>query len=535
MIAHPRRSTRKVATASLPTHDHEKDYAAFLMGVRETFAAHATSPLFTTDAADLFDLYLDALPADRQIHTCTACRRFVKEYGALVTITDDGQTIPIMWDRCPDFYRLSVLTLSKAVRRAKVTGPWFSKEPIWGIPHTGSWSHLAVDARNVATFRDRLRTPKQVMAAKREDYRTVTMALTDFTPPMLSEALRLFETDSLHRSERFRAPLKWLFDLHTQRAKAKGKARDNILWLAIATAPDGFCHPRASVIGSLLEDIAAGKRFEDVRASFNAKVGGLVYQRPQVAPAAGNIAAAEKIIEHLGIALSLERRFARLDELVTIWKPSPVFEARSGGGVFRHLAPKEFTSVPSLDIPSITMTWAKFIGILPTSEQIDLLVPYGNANFSAFLTAASQTAPPILRWDHEESRNPVSQYVYHGGSPASSWRLHAGAWCVVTGIAKRANMWGDKPSPHLGDGVTMILQGAVDTRTGQGNALFPEILRDDLHQVRSTIEAYSKRAEITGTEDASACGLAFGTKDIGAVVRVLSSGRWTNYKIDRWD
>ena len=50
--------------------------------------------------------------------------------------------------------------------------------------------------------------------------------------------------------------------------------------------------------------------------------------------------------------------------------------------------------------------------------------------------------------------------------------------------------------PHLGGGVTLVLRGAADTRTGQGNALFPATLRDDLHQIRATVEAYSRAAMI---------------------------------------
>ena len=44
----------------------------------------------------------------------------------------------------------------------------------------------------------------------------------------------------------------------------------------------------------------------------------LKYQRPQVTPGTGNVARAEEIVEKLGIATSLKRRFARLEELQTI-------------------------------------------------------------------------------------------------------------------------------------------------------------------------------------------------------------------------
>lgn len=528
---HPRRSPRKVASASLPKHDHEKDYGALLVGIQETFDAHIGdgSRLFTTDAAHLFGAFLDGLPGERLIHTCSACRRFVKEFGGLVAITEDGQTIPVMWDACPDFYRMSVLSLSKAVRRARVTGPYLSATRTWGIPHTGNWTHMAVDATPAAKYRDRLLTPKQAMAAKREDYRTVAAALADFTQPMLREALRLFETESVHRSEKFIAPVQWLLDLHTKRAALKGPVRDNVLWRAIASAPDGFCHPRSSVIGSLLEDIAAGKPFEAVRSAFNAKVHGLIYQRPQAAPAAGNIAAAEKIVEALGISASLPRRFARLEDLETTWIPSPSKPVPQAG-VFGHLKPKGNAS-PTLNIPPVTMTWTKFSGLLTSAEKMEYLVDHGAFKGIALTAPVDSEAPALFKWP-----NKIAWYVHGHPSPASVWNLLANHWTPVSAVVALPTMWGDNPQPHLGEGFVLVLNNCQDTRRGGGNGLFPECLKGELHQVRSTVEAYSRSAELEGRDEASGCGRDIRKgQPIGATVRILNGVVWTTYHIDRWD
>ncbi|MFK5282546.1 hypothetical protein ACI3PL_23585, partial [Lacticaseibacillus paracasei] len=54
--------------------------------------ANGTKPLFTTDAEDLWGLYLGTFadPTERQYHNCHACRQFVERFGALATIGDDG-------------------------------------------------------------------------------------------------------------------------------------------------------------------------------------------------------------------------------------------------------------------------------------------------------------------------------------------------------------------------------------------------------------------------------------------------------------
>ncbi len=69
------------------------------------------------------------------------------------------------------------------------------------------------------------------------------------------------------------------------------------MWRLIASAPDGFCHPRASMIGVLLDAIAVGMSFDAIKSHFNEKVYPLLYQRPQAPPSAGNIAIAEATIE----------------------------------------------------------------------------------------------------------------------------------------------------------------------------------------------------------------------------------------------
>ncbi len=538
MINHPRRSrARATAAVALADHDHEADYAMLLATVTATFKA-ATGPLFTTNAADLFDLYLRNLPDERDVHTCTACRRFVETFGALVTIAENGRSASAVWcaEDAPAFYRGAIKAMQSEVQRARVTGPFLSSEPRYGMPKTGMWTHFAVTPVRSAIYKHALLSPGQAMAAKREDFRTVASALADFTPPMLTEALRLLEAEKLARSERFIAPVRWLLDLHTARSGAKdARMRDNLLWSAIATAPEGYCHPRASMVGSLLDDIAAGLAFQDVKARFDAKMHPLQFQRPQAAPAAGAIAAAEKLFETMGLAPALERRIARLDEIDAIWTPDAPKAPAKGGGVFGHLAPKGETAGHGVSgMPAVTMTWDKFSRtVLPGASAMEVYVP-AHGHFIGMTTAVHPDAPPILRWDRENDRNPVAWYLWHGGSPASQWGLRTG-WAKVEALSLLPTMWGDHPAPHLGEGVVIVIDGACDTRSA-GSHLFPETLREELHGVRSVIEAHSKQGSCGPPEGPAACGLDLrkgGKADY--VLRVTTPTGKTDYRIDRWD
>lgn len=433
----------------------------------------------------------------------------------------------------PVFYQAPVAAMRDAVQRAAVTGVFLTAATTLGRPAAGGWRHLSA-VPGGAPFSHPLRTAAQAAAAKREDFRTVSAALTDLTPAMLDQALRLLQADTLDMSERFIAPVRWLRGLRRELQGAP-RLRDNRLWRAIASAPEGYCHPRGSVVGSLLQDIAEGRPFAEVKLRWNAKVHPLHYQRPQAAPSAGNIADAERIIARLGIADSLHRRFARLDEVEALWRPRPADMGPAPDGVFAHIRPK--ARVAALSLPPVVMTWDKFARtVLPAAEAIEARIPGDPGPYMALTTAGHADAPPILRWDEAGRRNPVSLYVYPDGSPAAQWRLQVGAWHRVTAVTAFPNLWRPKPRPYLGEGAVLLLEGAMDTRTHTGAGLFPSFLREELAPVRATIEAYSRQADVGGRAEGSACGLFLTRRgQLHAALRVALDGQVMECLIDRWD
>lgn len=448
-----------------------------------------------------------------------------------MSIDDDGKTVPIMWAspdmRLSEHYGPAIIGLAERVARAKIVSAFYSSKKTWGEPVTGKWTHYSVTPPASMVHKALATTAGQKMAASKERRRIIVEALKDFSPALLDEALRVLKADAVTQAERFVAPLQWLRDLHD---RPKGREGVNLLWLAVSIAPEGFCHPRAGMTGSLLEDIAEGMPFEKVQSRWNAKMHPLQYQRPQAAPAAGAIKAAEELVAKLGIGPSLERRFARLDEVKTIWRPVASETPAPSGGIFSHLKAKNVQEVQSLAIPAQRMTWHKFKNTaLKPAHRLQLHVPY-RGDFVAMLTAQNPDAPPIIKWDTEENPYPVSSYRYHTGSNASTWGLLPNTLAEVTAICPKPSAFDDADP-----GVILILEGAKDSRTNQGNALFPEILKSDLHGVRSVIEAYSKHAVIGGVEDASACGLGVGKGDLGFTIRAYDGKSWLDYKIDRWD
>lgn len=524
-------------------------YLALHGGLRSIFSAPTT--VFTTDAVGLWGAFLGSIPrARRQHYNCRACQRFIERFGGLVEIGDAGEKRPALWRwaKAPAFFADSIQALDKRVSKARVTGVFLCDDPVWGLESNlspkaegGTWTHLHCKPPAVMIHKpSAVLSTSQAMAEKIQDHGTLSRGLAEFPLDVVKQAHTLLTSGALYRSEKCTGVAKWLLDLHVSR-EAHKSGRENLTWLAVALAPPGWCHVRSTIIGTLLEDIAAGKAFDAIKAAFDAKMSPLQYQRPQAAPSSGQIAAAEQVIAKLASAGALERRYARLDEVLAhaIWKPEPAPATAEApmGGIFGHLKPD--AKPTQVEVPPQTMTWDKFARtVLPDAERIEMLVPGGIASFFAFVTATNPDAPPILQWDGDDARNPVSWYLYASGSVAAAWSLQAFRWAEVEAITPQPSAWRQQTT-HQGEGAYFILKGCRDaTPKAAGLGLFPEILKSEYHGVRAVIEAHSSARELTGADAASACGLCMqksATRGWGQVVRVSAKGSTLSYRIDRWD
>lgn len=524
-------------------------YPQLLASIRNKFddiVLNRNEPLFTTDAFGLYDLFLDNLsPEARQYYNCRTCRKFVEQYGGLVYIDmNNGSLHQALWDEkaTPPFFRKAVSEICKRVQKSNVTGVFVPSGMHLGVEHTGSWNHMSVSLPANRVFYNELKTADQMFSEKREDFRILFDYAKRYSRKSLDTvrtAINYLDSGVLYRGEKFIPQAKWfLAVLQDFLGTRKWK---NLVWRRAATAPAGWCHIGNSVLGALIDDIAEGYSFNEIKARFESKMDPAQYQRPQAAPAEGNIARAESIVAKLGIENSLKRRFARLDEIKTLWKPSST-EMKSPTGVFKNVKPKRSYCLDVQPIgKSVTMTWEKFRRkVLPSALKIEYFVKPQNESYGAIVTAQDLSAPPIIKWDSSNNRNPASWYVYVGGSSPLRWDLSTNGYVDVTGISLQPSMWDDESDVYgNGKSVFFILNGAKDTGyRSSGAALFPGVLKSDLREVRSTIEAYSKTAVLGGYDTASACGLRLQSnsrESWNALFRVTTDNGIAFYCLDRWD
>jgi hypothetical protein len=345
-------SDRTSVVASLEVDEQYGDLEAAIAG------ALSVGPLFQTDADpdDLWIAYLDSIQEDRRQHyNCHCCRHFIQRYGGLVTIEANGRQRSALWAfQPPQFFQQSVESLHSLVKKAKVTGVFLSPDATLGTVRTKEWTHLA--ARNPNPHANKLHTAGQVAAEKLEDYKMLCRGLADYSRDALEQAVRVLKADAVYRSEKALGIAEWFLKLHTA-IRDNPKAKRNLTWLAVATAPPGFCHVRSTMISTLLDDIVAGLPFDDIARRWKDKMHPLQYQRPTAAPKEGAIKQAEELVAKLGLERSLLRRYATLDDvLAKLWVPREP-ESSKTGGVFDHLRGQKAAVI---ELPTTKITWEKF-------------------------------------------------------------------------------------------------------------------------------------------------------------------------------
>ena len=538
--------------------------------VSASFEVTSGEPLFTTEAlgGSLWQMFLGSLPPHiRQAYSCNTCRRFVEQFGGLVTINPkDGSTSPAMWQDDPNrpvpvAFLQSFSRLFYAVEGATVTGVFMIDNKLQdqpkafpthlGVPQTGPWRHFAVDAmkggKGHVFFSAGGKTASQRAAELAQDFQGLKRALEEYSPAQITEAVRMLDSGELYRSEVALETAKWFMALKrsvTHPAKQTVAQKDNKVWRAVALAPVGFAHIRAGVLGTLLQDIQDGLKRDIIVERWREKLDPTRYRRMTAPPKAGQIARAEGLVEKMGLAPALKRRFAKLADIAEwIWRArSRADDPKGGAGVFDHLMPRQrrsaIVNLPDSGVAT-TMTFEKFRSkVLPEALAIEFLTRREPDSFIALTTAQDAEAQPLLQWDREP-RNPVSWFMYLSGSPANYWGLPMETWIRVAGVTRLPARWFG--AQYSGDGGIFVLDGACPRDYGDsGTNIFPEHLRGELHEVRSTIEAFSKGDKLDGYGEEAAIGIdlrASADRRYGSSVRlrVTTALGVSFYDIDRFD
>lgn len=512
----------------------------------------------------LWRIYLDGFnKEDQQFFNCSVCRRFIQRFGALVYVDTDGRLISPIWRALLDnpVYGKSAAALMAVVENTRIERAFYCEDRIpekcndaGGFPHLG-----------LSLPYDILQSHGTKGGARKKDHRfnLVTRFLRgdrDCKPASmgaLAQALQFFDSDKAVNAEGYKKMTAWLIRHHTH--PRDGFVRHiaaNTLRLAVCEVPEGWCHPRSGVFSEVYRMILDNCSYEDILRRYLEMTRGDNYMRAKKEAPRGQLMNAAKIFDKLGITQALYRRALKPEEVVAFWTPSQeeadqAQQAQSQSKnpfeeILRLREPKE--EVAQLDIPPKEMSWKKFVReILPNAKRVFILTPMGESGYTMLTTQAREDAPPILKWDRPERRNPISSVSFTQGSPAYWWGLKAGEWVEVYAISKCHQSWTMEEGEYRdGRADWIFLKGAfvsdrMPVKSSMGACLFPNTLNPDLHEVRSAIEMYnnrhSKMEGIEGDAEVAVCLPVWSDPGLAVdwILRVDDGTIQSQYRISRWD
>lgn len=533
--------------------------------------------IFMTDVdADVIQAAFLSGFTDDQIkrNTCSCCLDFIRRYGRLVFIEKDQDgkfnQVSAMWeaiDKVDPYFHASFKAMKELVEKANIEAVWYSRFETLGQIELNTFNHLQVQRAIVPKF-SIAKTPGQAISESREDYRILSEALgfskrrikekggeekyedVALNPEVVNKVLIYFKNDrDMRHEKKYIETLEWFIDFQKTAYELKDRRqKSRLVWQAVATLYKDRTHIGSTVLGEFIKGIEKGMSFELAKKRWKEQTDSLTKGRAQTPPTQGNVMRAEKVFEALGLATSLKRRFATLEEMIhKVWEPKEVKEAKEEAkqSLFGHLKTKEDTpKVAASQLPTTIdggiMSWVRFKQeVLATADNLFIRITGNRMNFFSVSAPVDPDSAPLMAWDKEEARNPFAAYCYDQGSPAQQWNLQPYALLPVNAIVTTPHDW-DKPGAATGDNVTLMLvvEGAKDLHLQQ-IPLAASWIRHDLHEVRSTLENFFMSGKMEPQPEGMEPFGALGVHNhpgggIGYEIHVVTNGIKTKYFIDRY-
>lgn len=376
-------------------------------------------PLFFSkaDRNVLWDTYIQALTdagqneiyRERGEHDCQCCKHFIRKIGNILAISPTGELVSI-WDIEPtgSFYDNVAATMAKLTRDSGIRSSFFidnaqvgtdsNIELIDGKTHT--WEHFYVEVPSNLVVKDGTDRATRIGRSS-ERMHSLKLSVEKLQLTAVMDVLDLVEQNALYRGAEHKQALVFMRDTLMAYGACKG---DKEIWLWKTSLNIGDrSNLRGSVIGTLVEDLSSGVPLEAAVKSFETKVAPANYKRTTALVTPKMIAEAEKAIETLGIAGSLERRHAVITDITVdnvIFADRAAKVAMSGGvlGVLKDSAADnvDLTKAGSIPIDTFLST------VVPQATKIEAYLSNSVAasNAMTLLAPVNPEAPSILKWNN---------------------------------------------------------------------------------------------------------------------------------------
>lgn len=364
---------------------------------------------------EIWEAYLQAFPEgtnpiykERTEHDCNCCKNFIRDVGSVVYLKDGK--VETIWDvEIEGFYGEVAKAMAQLIRSKPISNVFTHFQETAGAQVSRqaledggvkSWNHFY--ARVPFNFVNR--NSGELLGERKSAVGVFERGLTELTRQAFETVEELIEQNSLYRGEEHLQTIKEFKQLKLKYDKLKDSLEKNrFVWENVSQRCSRM---KNSVIGTLIEDISTGVDLDKAVASFEAKVAPTNYKRPTALITKGMIDQAMKTVQELGIEPSLQRRFAKAEDLTinnVLFSDKKTSVLMKGGlrDVLlsdTKVSTNSFSKVEEISIDDFVKD------IIPKITSMSVLFEgkFGK-NLMSLIAPDNADAPNILKWNNNFS------------------------------------------------------------------------------------------------------------------------------------
>lgn len=415
------------------------------------------STLYETDIDkdELWEVYMSSFPEGtnkmsrkRREYDCGHCRNFIKTIGGAVTIVDGK--IHTIWEIDTDdvVFQPVVDALRTYVESKPIKDIWRHFTNTVGVKSTNEytedkqiikWTHMYTPIPE--SLLERKSDIPTAKAKVRDRKNVFKRSLDEITEEAVDTVLELIASNTLYRGQEWERILKDFRKYQREYNGLSDEEKDTYTWAKAMTIGDVIGRIRNHSIGTLLVNISEGMDLDNAVKAYENVVAPANYKRPKAIFTKKMLEDAKKTVTDLGYMDSLQRRFARLDDItvnnILFCNRDAAPRIQGGLDIFDEMSkevavnPKKFSKVEEISAE-------KFVSdVLPTAKELEVLFENRHKkNMVSLIAPVNKNAKNMMKWN-----NPFS-WAYSGNMTDSEMKERVkNAGGAVDGVLRFSIQW----------------------------------------------------------------------------------------------
>ena len=350
--------------------------------------------IVNTSKEDIYAAYQAAFPEGtneifrvRAAHDCNCCKRFITRIGRVIAVSETGTVSTVWEDAASDYglapeYREVAAKLDSLVRASGISSAFVvdNLKEFYEVGQaqnnevtesgTLTWHHF--HAQVPKHLRARHSSAAKVLGDRAENMAMLKSTLNQVPAEVTQTLIEYIQQDSIYRGKEHLETLTSLHKMQKTWAGIGAGARSRFLWVSAHRNP-GACRLRSSLIGTLLQDMAADSDYETAVKKYEKAAAPENYKRPTALVTDAQRKAARAAVKELGFDAMLYRRVATLfdfppDKMLFVNR-KPYVATDEADDAFSNIA----VAAKKIPVVAKEIEWEEFREkVLPTATQLEL-------------------------------------------------------------------------------------------------------------------------------------------------------------------